>query len=186
MLPVVIALFAGALVWSVLEYVLHRFAGHVARGRNHFSREHLRHHGTPDYFAPAWQKVLSAAVAVPIAGLTWGALAGVAAGIAFAIAFGLAYFTYEWLHLRLHTHAPRSAYGAWARRHHFHHHFGDPELNHGVTSPLWDIVFRTHAPVQHVAVPRKRAMRWLVDPDGTLRPAHAKEYSLTDGRLARA
>lgn len=185
MLSILVALIAGALAWSVLEYALHRFAGHVARGRNHFSREHLRHHGTPDYFSPLWQKLLSAAVAVPIAGLAWGALAGAAAGVAFALAFAAAYFAYEWLHMRLHTHPPRSAYGRWARRHHFHHHFGDPELNHGVTSPMWDIIFETHAPVTHVAVPRKRAMRWLIDAEGELQGAHAGEYSLTDRRLAR-
>lgn len=186
MLSIVVAIVAGAFAWSFLEYILHRFAGHVARGRNHFSREHLRHHGTPNYFSPLWQKLLSAAVAVPIAGLVWGALAGARAGVAFAIGFGLAYAAYEWLHMRLHTHGPRGVHGRWARRHHFYHHFGDPELNHGVTTPLWDIVFGTYAPVRHVAVPRKRAMPWLVEPDGELRAIHAPEYSLTDGPLARA
>jgi sterol desaturase/sphingolipid hydroxylase (fatty acid hydroxylase superfamily) len=181
-----IALFMGALAWTLLEYVLHRFAGHEARGRNHFSREHLRHHGTPDYFSPLWQKLLSAIVAVPVAGGTWALLAGIGPGIVFGLAFGAMYAVYEWLHKRLHTHAPRGVYGRWARRHHFHHHFGDSEQNHGVTSPIWDIVFNTHAPVQQVAVPRKRAMRWLTDRDGRLHPEHAGEYQLTDGRMARA
>lgn len=181
-----IAILCGALAWSFLEYILHRFAGHVARGRNHFSREHLRHHGTPDYFSPLWQKILSAAVAVPIAGGFWTLIAGFEAGVVFAVSFAFTYGVYEWLHMRLHTHAPRNAYGRWARRHHFFHHFGDPEMNHGVTSPFWDIVFRTHVPVTQVAVPRKRAMRWLTDAEGQLRTEHATEYALTDGRMARA
>lgn len=182
----VVAALAGALAWSFLEYVLHRFAGHVARGRNHFSREHLRHHGTPDYFSPLWQKVLSALVAVPVAGAFWTLFAGLAAGVVFAVGFLFAYAGYEWLHMRLHTHAPRNGYGRWARRHHFFHHFGDPEMNHGVTSPLWDIVFRTHVPVARVDVPRRRAMRWLCDAEGELRVEHAGEYALTDRRMARA
>lgn len=182
----IVALLMGALTWTFMEYVLHRFAGHVARGRNHFSREHLRHHGTPDYFSPAWQKWLSAMVAIPIAGAVWALFAGVGPGVVFGLSFGGMYAVYEWLHMHLHTHAPQNRYGRWARRHHFYHHFGDPELNHGVTSPIWDIVFRTHVVVEQVAVPRKRAMRWLTDAEGQLHPQHAAEYQLTDKRMARA
>jgi sterol desaturase/sphingolipid hydroxylase (fatty acid hydroxylase superfamily) len=29
------------------------------------------------------------------------------------------------------------------RRHHLQHHFGVPHRKFGVTSPLWDVIFRT-------------------------------------------
>ena len=48
-------------------------------------------------------------------------------------------------------------------QHHLHHHFRNPKANHGVTSPVWDHVFRTADPVEVVRVPRKLAPFWLTD-----------------------
>ena len=92
------------------------------------------------------------------------AIAGVGPGGLYVGGFVGCYLYYEWLHRRLHTHSAISAYGRWARRHHFWHHFHDPRVNHGVTSPVWDIVFRTHVPVaQPIRVPEKLAMPWLLN-----------------------
>jgi len=49
MIPTLLALAAGALSWTFLEYWIHRYAGHVHR-RNPFAREHLRHHAQGDDF----------------------------------------------------------------------------------------------------------------------------------------
>ena len=43
-------------LWSFMEYVLHRFAFHEARGKNYGSREHLGHHARRDYdFFKNWE-----------------------------------------------------------------------------------------------------------------------------------
>ncbi|MEZ4465151.1 MAG: hypothetical protein R3F43_11805 [bacterium] len=76
-------------------------AGHAARGRIHFSREHLRHHGTPGYFSPAWQKALSAAVFVLNAGAFGWLVSTPPLGIAFGAGFGATYLLYEWVHWRI-------------------------------------------------------------------------------------
>ena len=68
------------------------------------------------------------------------------------------------------------------RLHHFHHHFGHPMANHGVTVPVWDWVFGTFEPAPTVRVPRRMAMRWLLDDDGEVRPEHRRDYVLA-GRL---
>jgi 4-hydroxysphinganine ceramide fatty acyl 2-hydroxylase len=68
------------------------------------------------------------------------------------------------------------------RRHHFHHHFGHPTANHGVTSPIWDMVFGTYERVDGpLRVPRRLAMVWLVD-DGQVRPEYADDYALAGTR----
>jgi sterol desaturase/sphingolipid hydroxylase (fatty acid hydroxylase superfamily) len=176
----------GAVGWSFAEYFLHNVGGHVARGRTRFSREHLQHHAERLYFTP-WQAKV--AIAVPqVAIVTSLAVfaAGWADGVAFAVGFLGAWLTYEVLHRRLHTHPPTGAYGRWARKHHFAHHFTAPHLNHGVTSPIWDLVFRTHLPVEQVRVPPKMAMPWLVDPaTGEVFEAYAGDYALARRRGAR-
>ena len=175
-----LALFVGALTWSLLEYLVHRFLGHEPRLRpNPFASEHLRHHSEGDYFAPSWKKLLAAAVFAAVLFFPTTRLLGVGPGLAYLAGLMGFYATYEVLHRREHTHAGIGAYGRWARRHHFAHHYSDARFNHGVTSPLWDLVFRTYRPVQTVRVPRKFVMPWLKDPQtGNVRADYAETFTL--------
>ncbi len=50
--------------------------------------------------------------------------------------------------------------------------------NHGVTSPFWDHVFGTFVAVDVVRVPRRLAMRWLIDDDGAVLPEYADRYEI--------
>jgi sterol desaturase/sphingolipid hydroxylase (fatty acid hydroxylase superfamily) len=175
-----IAVLAGIATWSLLEYLLHRFLGHDGRTMpNFFSVEHTRHHGVGDYFAPSWKKGIAAlitfAAVTPLASL----VAGRELGLLFSVSFVAMYVTYEVVHRRTHTHPGFGAYGRWIRRHHFHHHFENPHANHGVTSPVWDLVFGTFEPPRTVRVPAKLRMRWLCDPTtGQVRPQLAPYYEL--------
>ncbi len=173
-----VALGAGGVAWTLLEYVLHRFVFHGASATRLGAKEHRRHHAQVDYFAPWWQKALAAlavtAVVLPVAVVGIGA----AAGVCFSTGFIATYLLYELLHRRAHTHPPRGAYGRWLRRNHFAHHFADPRRAQGVTTPVWDRVFGTRLPVSRVRVPRRLAMPWLVDVDGEIRPAYAGDYEL--------
>jgi len=175
----VLALLAGVFTWSFLEYALHNWYGHVANGRNHFSREHLKHHAKEFYFSPTWQKVLSAlAVTMVVLPISVGWTGWIVGG-AFTAGLVGAYAGYEWLHYRIHVAAPRTAYTRWSARHHFSHHFACPHMNHGVTSSLWDHVFRTYQEPPVLRVPKRRAMPWLLDPDtGDVRLEYSHQYRL--------
>lgn len=182
-LTALLAALAGAVLWSFLEYVLHRFAFHEARGANYGSREHLRHHARREFTLrnnwPAW-----VGVAVVSTGLWFlGArAAGAAAGWGLGVGFAAAYAGYEAIHAAAHLWAPRTAYGRWVRRHHFHHHFAEPLRNHGVTSPLWDHVFGTWSDPGQVVVPRRLAMRWLLDGDGEVVATQRADYAVRGTR----
>lgn len=161
----------GVLSWTLAEYAIHRAFGHRKGARNAFSQEHLKHHATVTYFAPTWKKAIVA--------LAVFALAYLAAGAAFAVGFAAMYVAYEIVHRRLHTCAPLNRYGRWARRHHLHHHFSRPRLNHGVTTPLWDWVFGTLEVPEIVHVPRRNALPWMLDLSGELMPQLGEEYVLS-------
>jgi sterol desaturase/sphingolipid hydroxylase (fatty acid hydroxylase superfamily) len=160
----------GAVGWTLLEYVLHRFVFHGASATRLGAKEHRRHHAQVDYFAPWWKKALAAlaatAVTLPLAIVAEGATIG----LSFTAGFIGMYLLYEVLHRRAHTHPPTGAYGRWRRRNHFAHHFVDPRRGQGVTTPVWDRVFGTRLPVERVPVPRRLAMPWLVDADGEIWP----------------
>ncbi len=171
-----IALVAGAVGWTLTEYLLHRFVFHNPRARATLAVEHLKHHRIEGYFTPASEKA-SAAVVVIGALVGSGFLLG-APGFAFAFGFTATYLGYEVFHRRAHVAPPPNRIGRWLRRHHLHHHFKNPQSNHGVTSPLWDLVFGTYEPSPVVAIPRPRAPGWLLDAAGDPDPRYAAEYRL--------
>lgn len=178
----------GALTWSFSEYALHNWCGHHPKGKTRFSKEHLQHHSNGTYFASPLTKALVAlaalAIVTPLA--LW--CVGPVYGLSYAASFSLAYMFYEWLHRRCHTHPPRSRYGAWVRHHHLHHHYTRPKENHGVTSPLWDIVFATHTPQAVVRVPARKTFEvpWLVDENNEVRAEFADTYSVATPRRQQA
>ncbi len=180
MMGALLAMSAGIVSWSFAEYLIHRFLGHEPKTRpNPFATEHIRHHVEGNYFAPTWKKGLTAVIAT--CALAWPAvsLAGATAGLLYVLGFVGAYLGYELMHRREHTHPGAHAYARWARRHHFHHHFGDPTSNHGVTSPVWDWVFGTLQDPGVVRVPRTMVMAWLVDPaTGDVQEEFAAHYVL--------
>lgn len=155
----------GALGWSFSEYWIHRELGHNPKKLNNiFGREHVAHHGKGNYFAPTWKKLGAAVIASAILIGPAVLLAGPVIGSAFVGGFVAFYLYYELLHRMEHVHEGIGRYGRWARRHHFHHHFKNPRMNHGVTSPIWDHVFGTYEEPEVIAVPEKLAMPWLLDP----------------------
>lgn len=176
----IIAACLGAFFWTFLEYMIHRYMGHDRRFRKTpFGIEHVRHHIEGNYFAPNWKKVLAALIVTLFLIGPAILIAGNVAGPAFVAGLISFYSVYEIAHRRRHTHAPTGPYARWARRHHFYHHFVDGRANHGVTSPIWDIVFGTYRKPGMIKVPRQLCMTWLLDPDtGEVRSIYADTYSI--------
>ena len=169
----------GAASWTLLEHLIHDYLGHRGRGRNPFGREHVKHHATTSYFAPAWKKALVAGPVVLMSCGLFASVLGGRAGFAYASGLSVMYLAYEIVHRRRHTRAPLGAYGRFLRRHHFHHHFHDPRVNLGVTTPLWDWVFGTYEKAGLIMVPQRQAMDWLIEPFlGGIPPAFADDYEL--------
>jgi sterol desaturase/sphingolipid hydroxylase (fatty acid hydroxylase superfamily) len=180
MIGSVVAVASGMLAWTFLEYVIHRWGGHDRRfRRTPFGVEHIRHHIEGNYFSPSWKKLIAAAIAAVVVGTPAVLIAGTTLGVAFTAGLVVCYGSYELIHRLDHVVPGVGPYGRWARRHHFHHHFVDGRTNHGVTSPLWDVVFGTYQTPTVIEVPPKLAMVWLLDPaTGDVRPEHAGTYRL--------
>ena len=168
-------------MWFFWEYVLHRFAFHEVKGVWLGSREHLEHHVKANWVFD-WLIVL-VWVLVALLGLGWGLLAASLTGsgiVGWGIGLGwsLGYYFYEYQHRAAHLYPPSNRWHVWLRKHHFHHHFGQPNSNHNVTIPLWDAVFGTTEKPDKVRVPRRLAMVWLLDENGEIRPEYADDYEL--------
>ena len=64
----------------------------------------------------------------------------------FFACFILGYLAYDYTHFAIHSRRQRSRLGRYLQRHHMLHHFATPNARWGVSSPLWDWIFRTAGP----------------------------------------
>lgn len=131
----------GTALWTLIEYLLHRFVLH----RLPYIRElHEAHHN--DQMAligtPTW---LSAFAIVGIAFLPLSFIFDLTITVGLTSGLMLGYLWYISAHHVIHHWQSKpGTYGyRLKRRHMLHHHF-DPSGNFGVTSGLWDKVFRTN------------------------------------------
>lgn len=180
-LVLVLAFAVGFQLWGLAEYLLHRFAMHELHGKGIMSREHLEHHVTSSWGFSVIH-LLSWAGMLLVGAILWvplGALVGgLAVGITTAVGWAAGYFFYEYQHAVAHLRGPSGRYGRWLRKHHFHHHFGHPMANHGVTYSIWDKVFGTFEAPGQVRVPRRLALPWMLDANGDLKPEFHEDYVL--------
>ncbi len=181
------AVACGWALWTLAEYMLHRFAMHELDGKGIMSREHLEHHVHSGWsfdvtHLMSWAGMLVVG-AVAWAPLGW-MLVSPTFGVSFAVGWAVGYFFYEYQHMSAHLRGPRNRYERFVRRHHFNHHFGHPMSNHGVTTSIWDHVFRTLDRSEKVRVPRRLALPWLVDASGAIRPEYTDDYMLVGAERA--
>ena len=144
--------FGIALLWTFMEYILHRFVFHYQpRSKSQWQfifLFHGIHHYQPHIKT---RLVMPPAVSIPMAFvffvLFWLVL-GVILGVPFAIApmFAgtvLGYVGYDLIHYATH-HAPmKGSLAKFLKRHHMEHHYKTPDARFGVSTSLWDHVFDT-------------------------------------------
>ena len=143
----------GLLVWSLLEYGLHRFVFHIRfEVRNPKIREtvnasHLSHHAAPrdpdKLLVHTSYGFVVSALLFGMAYIVFGNLFS-ASGLLTGVWAGFLY--YEAVHYRVHLTTSATGLLGSQRRAHFYHHFTNNKRCFGVTSPLWDYVFRTELP----------------------------------------
>ena len=168
----------GVAFWTFMEYIIHRFLGHQKRGKNIIRQEHLRHHAEAHYFAPLYKKLLLAILVLSTSTLLFGIIFNWLTGFSFSLGLAGMYVIYEVTHRRFHIKDPLLRYGLRMRKHHFYHHFGNPKLNHGVTTAIWDRVFGTFEKTTVIRVPDKIAMNWLRDGQDNLKPRYKRHFQI--------
>jgi len=136
----------GLLLWTLMEYIIHRFSFHFTpRGRFTATMAYLIHgvhHAYPeDHRRWVTPPVLSLPIATSlyvVFSFVFGRyINGLGAGVA------IGYTLYDLTHYIVHRGNVKSRVGKFLRSYHMQHHYSKPERHYGVSSPFWDIVFRT-------------------------------------------
>lgn len=135
----------GVLAFSLTEYLVHRYLYHfpkIGRMKNWAFVVHQFHHDHPnDARRLALPLPLALVLAAIFYGLFWLSM-GKQAPFFFA-GFLLGYAGYLLAHYLIHTLGPSNKLMRYLWMHHSIHHFKDDQKAYGVSSPLWDFVFRS-------------------------------------------
>src|ERR1044072_6479372 len=144
--PVLLSL-GGIGLGTLTECWLPRLVFHWEPDNAFGRRMHFIIHGIHhDHPNDKLRLVMTPAVSIPLAALFFGAFVlifGTPAAYPLFAGFILGYLAYDYTHYYVHHFVPRSTLGKRLREQHMRHHFQDHRYGFGVSSPLWDAVFRT-------------------------------------------
>jgi sterol desaturase/sphingolipid hydroxylase (fatty acid hydroxylase superfamily) len=138
----------GLLMWTLLEYGLHRFLFHWEgkgpSGKVLSFMLHGYHHEFPDDKMRLVAPALMLFVLGGVIGLGYHLVFGPRYWAQIFAGTAAGYVLYDWTHYYAHHFHPRRGPGSWIRRYHLRHHFQEGHDRFGISSPLWDLVFRTY------------------------------------------
>jgi sterol desaturase/sphingolipid hydroxylase (fatty acid hydroxylase superfamily) len=159
---------SGWLLWTLTEYVMHRFSFHHSNDgpvRRTVAWEHSRHHRDPNRTNLALRlggQVGVAALGVPF-GIAFALATSTTLGVGLWIGWAGGYVIYETTHWRIHHRVPTSPTATRRRHHHLAHHAVNASVNFGVTVRWWDRTFGTVCEPPVVALPPSHAPSWLLE-----------------------
>ncbi len=137
----------GFCIWTLMEYLLHRFVFHFQSEHPAIKRFvfllHGNHHDVPD---DKTRLVMPLIASVPMAialYLFFLIFLGSQWVDAFFAFFLLGYLWYDFTHYATHHFKPRTRLGFRVKKNHMDHHFVHHDSYWGVSSPFWDYIFGT-------------------------------------------
>jgi sterol desaturase/sphingolipid hydroxylase (fatty acid hydroxylase superfamily) len=134
--------FAGAAVWTLLEYLVHRFAFHHYHSIG--QRLHQLHHDHPSDPDSERSSLSTPLLAFPV-GFLLIHIVGTKDGSAIFAGLLIGYLVFIFVHYAVHRWPipPGSWLYSTKMRHLTHHRFDN--CNYGVTTSFWDVIFRSNA-----------------------------------------
>jgi len=155
----VLLFLGGMLVWTLFEYLIHRylfhFVAHSERGKRLTYTLHGIHHEFPRDRERLFMPPIPSMILACIVFATFKLVTGTYAFACFP-GFVLGYLIYGSMHYAIHAFAPPRFMKALWRNHHLHH-YKYPDKGFGVSSVLWDVIFRT-MPKKEEAINKARAI----------------------------
>ncbi len=141
-------LFLGGLfIWTLTEYLLHRFVFHFEPKSPLGKRLHWMFHGVHhDYPQDKFRLVMPPSISLPLAALFYFIFLFIFGSVhlpAIFSGFLAGYLAYDTIHYAIHHNGFRNSFMLKIKQHHMRHHYTEPNEGFGVSSPLWDYVFNT-------------------------------------------
>jgi sterol desaturase/sphingolipid hydroxylase (fatty acid hydroxylase superfamily) len=145
----------GLLIWTITEYLLHRFIFHFPAKSKFGKKIHFIFHGVHhDYPNDTKRLVMPPSVSFPLAALFYFlfyVILGEAMLQPFFAGFLIGYLFYDITHYAIHHFNMKNKFWLAIKNHHMIHHYKHDDLGFGVSQPMWDHVFGTTFPEKQKA-----------------------------------
>jgi len=132
----------GLFIWTITEYVMHRWVFHYYPSSKFGQRIHFIFHGVHhDYPNDAKRLVMPLSASIPMATalyLMFLYILPTGTIFAFYTGFLIGYLLYDEMHYALHHANFKNPFWKRLKQHHMLHHYSDPTKGYGVSSALWD------------------------------------------------
>ncbi len=159
---IVLAFLAGIALWTLVEYLIHRFAFHYQPRDSKWEKinplyyGHYIHHIHHSYPRDKMRLVTPLVVTLPLVVLFYGLfwLIFRSYNNALFAGFLLGYTLYDLLHAYTHIAPMRNRLAKFFKTYHMRHHYLVENKCFGVSIPLWDVIFKTYA-----AAPLKKSKK---------------------------
>ncbi len=138
----------GIMLWTLTEYLMHRFVFHYHPTSNFGKKLHFLMHGVHhDYPNDSKRLVMpplmSIILAIPFFFLFYYGFGGEGATYAAFSGLVTGYLAYDMLHYAVHHAKWKNSYFENLKKQHMAHHYVHPDSVFGVSSAFWDHVFGT-------------------------------------------
>jgi sterol desaturase/sphingolipid hydroxylase (fatty acid hydroxylase superfamily) len=146
-LRIILLVALGIFIWTLAEYLLHRFIFHYQPTSEFGKKIHFIMHGVHhDYPSDSKRLVFVPSLSIPLALFFYGLfyfILGNHLVYPFFAGFLIGYLVYDETHYALHHFNFKNKFWLNLKHHHMIHHYKDSEHGFGVSSKMWDYVFRT-------------------------------------------
>ncbi|KAH7661091.1 Sphingolipid fatty acid hydroxylase protein [Dioscorea alata] len=148
----VLMVVGGVVLWTLIEYTLHRFLFHI-KTKSYWANTfhyliHGCHHKHPmDGLRLVFPPAATAILCIPF----WNLVRLISTPSTTPAIFAgglLGYVMYDCTHYYLHHGQPAKDPARGLKRYHLNHHFRIQNKGFGITSPLWDHIFGTLPPAK--------------------------------------
>lgn len=136
----------GVILWTLTEYAIHRWAFHYEPKTDTGRRIHFLVHGVHhDYPRDSTRLVMPLLVSVPLALAFFYLFRGMFGDYGYTVFAGFiaGYVAYDTIHYALHHFSLNGRIGKFMKNYHLRHHYNDEHTAYGISTPLWDMIFRT-------------------------------------------
>lgn len=152
---------AGLFVWSIFEYIMHRYVFHLHIDSEFGKKFHFYVHGVHhDYPNDEMRLVIPPGASLILAVIMYWVFYGIVLGLGgdlgivsmFFAAFVFGYVCYDMMHYATHYFNFKVKWFQEIKRNHLDHHYVDHDKGFGLSNVFWDKVFGT----EQESIKRKR------------------------------
>jgi len=137
----------GLFFWTLAEYMLHKYLFHFPAKSEFGKRLTFIFHGVHhDYPNDSKRLVMPPSASIPLAVIfffLFKLIIGDVYVFPFFAGFIVGYLFYDITHYAIHHFNMHSKFWLAIKNHHMLHHYQNPNLGFGVSTPMWDILLGT-------------------------------------------